>query len=69
MTRKDSLRYIQNTAGGASVADFEDAWAPVGYMEWQLLLKDELAYEDTTTRRIHLTPKGDAKLAELEQAK
>lgn len=64
MTRKQSLQYIKNTNGGASVAHFIDDWEPVGRMEWNLLLDAGLA--EDRDGYIFLTEAGEAKLAELE---
>lgn len=66
MKRLDSLRYIRNTDGGATVDHFCEDWAPVGEKEWELLVAEDLAFDDGETHRIHLTPNGEARLAELE---
>jgi len=63
MTRKQALQYIKNTNGGATVAIFIEDWEPVGGMEWDLLIMQELAEE--RDGRIYLTKRGEDKLASL----
>ena len=65
MRRIDSLRYIKNTAGGATAADFKEDWRPVGDMEWGLLVRDNLVEE--RDGKIFLTDKGGQRLIELEE--
>ena len=63
MTRKESLQYVVNTGGHASVANFIEDWEPVGHMEWELLKQEHLARE--VGGKIFLTHAGEQKLVEL----
>lgn len=68
MTRKESLQYVKNTNGGATVLNFIEDWAPVGAYEWHLLMSDGLVQADRDGK-IWLTSVGEAKLNELNGAK
>lgn len=65
-TRKQLLQYVKNTAGGATVENFEEDWAPIGHIAWMELRSAELVFSNSFNR-IQLTPAGEAKLEELNK--
>jgi hypothetical protein len=53
------LRYVENTAGNATVADFDDDWLPIGPRLREHLMP---RYVEERDGKLFLTPAGEAEL-------
>lgn len=55
-SRSDLLKYIENTAGNATLQNFIEDWEPVGNLGWDDLSKAELVTLEGN--KVVLTDKG-----------
>jgi hypothetical protein len=57
--RRNELRYVSNTNGGATVGAFIEDHEPLGFRLWDELHGQGLVRIDPGTNRIHLTDAGE----------
>ncbi len=57
----EGLQYVRNTGGGATRANLEEDFEPIGHRIWKMLLDQGWVWVDFNGR-IFLTPSGNAVL-------